>query len=66
MGLGVLRIIGLAVALIGFGMLVFPEATRRLLLAVGVRWEPDPQRRVASWLLVLLGLTIVVLSRVVR
>jgi len=66
MGLGVLRIIGLAFALAGFAMLVFPEVTRRLLLGVGVHWEPDPQRRVASWLLVILGLTVVVLSRVVR
>ncbi|HVS43432.1 MAG TPA: hypothetical protein VMU20_14360 [Candidatus Dormibacteraeota bacterium] len=66
MGLGVLRIIGLAIALTGFAMLVFPEVTRRLLLGAGIRWEPDPQRRVASWLLVLLGLTIVVLGRLVR
>jgi hypothetical protein len=66
MGLGVLRIIGLALALAGFGMLVFPEVTSRLLLGVGVRWAPDPERRVASWLLVLLGLTVVVLSRIVH
>jgi len=66
MGLGVLRILGLALALVGFAMLVAPQLTRRLLLYVGVDWEPDPQRRVASWLLVILGLIVVVLSRVVR
>jgi hypothetical protein len=66
MGLGVFRVIGLALALTGGAMLVFPEATRRLLLMVGVDWEPDPQRRVASWLLVILGLVVVVLGRVVR
>ena len=66
MGLGVLRLVGLAFAAIGVIMLVAPELARRLLLAAGVRWEPDPQRRVASWGLVILGLVIVVLSRVVR
>ena len=66
MGLGVLRVLGLALALVGFAMLVFPEFTRRFLLVVGVRWEPDPQRRVASWLLVILGLVVVVLSRLFR
>jgi len=66
MGLGALRLIGLALALAGFAMLVFPEVARRLLLYAGVRWEPDPQHRVASWGLVLLGLTVVVLSRVVH
>jgi hypothetical protein len=66
MGLGVLRVLGLALALIGFAMLAFPRLAARLLLAVGVHWEPDPQRRVASWLLVILGLVVVVLSRLVR
>jgi hypothetical protein len=66
MGLGVLRLIGLVLALVGVTMLVAPELTRRVLLGVGVRWEPDPQRRVASWGLVVLGLIVVVLSRVVR
>ena len=66
MGLGVLRLVGLAFAAIGVIMLVAPELARRVLLAAGVRWEPDPQRRVASWGLVILGLVIVVLSRVVR
>ena len=66
MGLGVLRLVGLALAAIGVIMLVAPEFARRLLLAAGVRWEPDPSRRVASWGLVILGLAFVALSRVVR
>jgi uncharacterized protein YjeT (DUF2065 family) len=66
MGLGVLRLIGLVLALAGFAMLVFPEMARKLLLGAGVRWEPDPQHRVASWGLVILGLAVVVLSRVIR
>jgi hypothetical protein len=47
-------------------MAVAPRLTRRALLFVGVRWEPDPRSRVASWGLVILGLVVVVLSRVVR
>lgn len=66
MGLGLLRIIGIALAVIGGGMAVAPQVTRRVLLFVGVRWEPDPRSRVASWGLVILGLVVVVLSRVVR
>jgi hypothetical protein len=66
MGLGVLRIIGIALAVIGAGMAVAPRLTRRALLFVGVRWEHDPRSRVASWGLVILGLVVVVLSRVVH
>ncbi|HEY0410243.1 MAG TPA: hypothetical protein VGE42_08235 [Candidatus Dormibacteraeota bacterium] len=66
MGLGLLRIIGIALAMVGAGMAVAPRLTRRALLLVGVHWEPDPRSRVASWGLVILGLVVVVLSRVVR
>jgi hypothetical protein len=66
MGLGLLRIIGIALAVVGAGMAVAPRLTRRALLLVGVRWEPDPRSRVASWGLVILGLVVVLLSRVVR
>jgi hypothetical protein len=66
MGLHVLAICGVALALVGAGMSVAPRLTRRLLLAVGIRWDPDPRSRVASWSLVILGLVVVVLSRAVR
>lgn len=63
-GLRVLGFLGILLALIGAGMTIAPRITQRLLLAAGVRWEPDPRRRVAGWGLVTLGLVIVVLSRV--
>jgi hypothetical protein len=66
MGLRVLSLIGVALALVGAGMAVAPSLTRRFLLAMGLKWEPDPQSRVASWGLVILGLIVVVLSRLVR
>jgi hypothetical protein len=66
MGMRLLSLIGIALALVGAGMAVAPGLTRRFLLSMGVRWEPDPQSRVASWGLVILGLVVVVLSRVVR
>lgn len=66
MGLHVLSLCGILLALVGAGMSVAPRLTRRFLLAAGVRWEPDPRSRVASWGLILLGLVVVVLSRVVR
>jgi hypothetical protein len=62
-GLRLLGFFGVVLALIGAGMAIAPGITRRLLLAAGVRWEPDPQSRVASWGLVILGLVVVVLSR---
>ena len=66
MGLRLLSLIGIALAIVGAGMAVAPDLTRRFLLAVGVRWEPDPRSRVASWGLVILGLVVVLLSRVLR
>jgi uncharacterized protein YjeT (DUF2065 family) len=66
MGLGLLRIIGIVLALVGAAMAVAPRLARRALLFVGVHWEPDPRRRVASWGLVVLGLVVVVLSRLVH
>jgi len=66
MGLRLLSLVGLALALVGAGMSVAPGITRRFLLAVGVRWQPDPRSRVAAWGLVILGLVVVALSRVVR
>ncbi len=62
-GLRLLGFLGIVVALIGAGMTIAPEVTRRLLLVAGVRWEPDPHSRVAGWGLVILGLVVVVLSR---
>lgn len=47
-------------------MAAAPRLTRHALLLVGVRWEPDPRHRVVSWGLVILGLFVVVLTRVVR
>jgi hypothetical protein len=65
-GLRILSALGIILALIGAGMSVAPELTRRLLLAAGVHWTPDPRSRVASWGLIILGLVVVVLSRLVR
>jgi len=66
MGLRLLELIGIALALVGVGMSAAPRLTRRFLLVVGVRWEPDPRSRVAAWGLVILGLVVVLLSRLVR
>ncbi|HEX3606559.1 MAG TPA: hypothetical protein VH134_11600 [Candidatus Dormibacteraeota bacterium] len=66
MGLSLLRLVGLVLAAVGAGMAVAPGLTRRVLLFAGVRWEPDPRSRVASWALVILGLVVVLLSRLVR
>jgi hypothetical protein len=66
MGLHLLGLIGVVLALIGAGMTVAPRLTRRFLLAVGVRWEPDPRSRVSAWGLVILGLVVAVLSRMLR
>lgn len=52
-------------ALIGLGMLSAPRLTRRLLFVIGVRWPESEHRRIAAWLLVVLGLTVAVLGRVV-
>jgi hypothetical protein len=66
MGVHLLGICGAMLALVGAGMAVAPRLTHRLLLAVGIRWDPDPRSRVASWSLVVLGLVVAALSRAVR
>lgn len=58
-----LGLLGVVLALVGFGMLTAPEPTRVVLRFIGVRLDAHPAGRVAAWGLVVLGLAIAVVSR---
>ena len=60
-----LAFVGLAVALIGFGMLVAPVLTADALRYLGLRRQRHPAERAAAWLLILLGLTMAIVGRLI-
>lgn len=52
---------------VGAGMLVLPRLTAAVLALAGVRRLPDePRRRVAAWMLVVIGLVVAFLGRLIR
>jgi hypothetical protein len=63
--LRLLAFVGLAVALVGFGMLVAPVLTADALRYLGLRRERHPAERAAAWLLILLGLTMAIVARLI-
>lgn len=66
MGLGILGALGVAIALVGAAMMLFPRPLGFVLRVLGVRWNPHEASRVAAWGLVGVGLVVVVLTRAVR
>jgi hypothetical protein len=66
MGIHLLGFLGLAIALVGAGMMLAPGPLRFVLRVLGIRHDPHGASRVAAWGLVVLGLVIVVLTRAVR
>lgn len=66
-GVNLLGLLGLLMVVVGGALTLAPRPTAFALRVLGVRLSPaHAARRAAGWMMVLLGLAIVVLTRAVR